>query len=139
MSVEINSVVIGGNLARDVVLREIGGGRKVALLVVATNRTFIVNNQKNKEVAFIDVDVWGPMGENCAKYLKKGSPVVVTGRLKQDLWQTETGEKRSKIKVVAANVQFLASANRTTAPVQEEAAVAEPAPDPAPDPAQWSE
>ncbi|MCK5580130.1 MAG: single-stranded DNA-binding protein [Candidatus Omnitrophica bacterium] len=112
MSLEINSVVIGGNLARDVVLREIANGSKVASLVVASNRTFISNGEKKKEVAFIDVDVWGASAENCNQYLSKGSPVVVTGRLKQEQWQTENGEKRSRMKVVAANVQFLPSSNR---------------------------
>jgi single-strand DNA-binding protein len=114
MSVEINSVIIGGNITRDVVLKELAKGSKVASFSVAVNRTYIMGGQKNKEVAFIDVDVWGPMAENCSKYLKKGSPVVVTGRLKQDQWQTESGEKRSKLKIVAANVQFLSSGDRTS-------------------------
>lgn len=52
------------------------------------------------------------MAENCGKYLTKGSPVVVSGRLKQDQWQTESGEKRSRIKVLAANVQFLPSSKQ---------------------------
>lgn len=114
MSIEINSVILGGNLARDVVLRNLPSGQKVAALVVASNRTYAVNGEKRKEVVFLDVDVWGTIGENCAKYLRKGSPVVITGRLKQDQWQTESGEKRTKIKVVAANVQFLSSGQRTS-------------------------
>lgn len=110
MSVEINTVIIGGNLARDVDLKEIAGGRKVAAMVVASNRTYLQNGEKKKEVIFMDVDVWGPMADNCSKYLKKGSPVVVTGRLKQDQWQADSGEKRSRIKVLASNVQFLSMA-----------------------------
>ena len=112
MTVEINSVIIGGNLARDVVLKEVGAGRKVASFVVASNRTFVMGGEKKKETAFVDVDVWGPMAENCSKYLKKGSPVVVTGRLKQDQWTTENGEKRSRLKIVAGNVQFLPSSQQ---------------------------
>ena len=107
MSVEINSVIIGGNLARDVDLKELSGGQKVAALVVASNRTYMANGEKKQDVVFLDVDVWGANGENCAKYLSKGSPVVVTGRLKQDKWQTPDGQNRSKIKVLATNVQFL--------------------------------
>lgn len=123
MSIEINSVIIGGNLTRDVTLKELSTGSKVAVMTVAVNRTYMVNGQKNKEVAFIDVDVWGPMADNCGKYLKKGSPVVVTGRIKQDQWQSESGEKRSKLKVVAANVQFLWGADKpvgTTATPEQE-------------------
>ena len=109
MSLEINSVVLGGNLARDVELKDTKMGRKVCTLVVATNRTYLSNGNKVQEVAFVDVEVWGVIAENCSKYLKKGSPVVVVGRLKQDKWETESGEKRNRLKVLAANVQFLSS------------------------------
>ncbi|MCA9405866.1 MAG: single-stranded DNA-binding protein [Candidatus Omnitrophica bacterium] len=109
MSIEINSIVIGGNLTRDVVVKDIGSGRSVATFTVASNRTYIMNGEKKQEVAFIDVDVWGPMGQNCAKYLHKGSPVVVVGRIKQDTWQAQDGSKRSKLKVLASNVQFLSA------------------------------
>ncbi|MBF0484849.1 MAG: single-stranded DNA-binding protein [Candidatus Omnitrophica bacterium] len=109
MSFEINSVIIGGNLAKDVALKTIPSGQKVASMVVASNRTYMVNGEQKKEVLFMDIDVWGVQAENCNKYLKKGSPVVCTGRLRQEQWQTDAGEKRSRIKVVATNVQFLSS------------------------------
>ena len=121
MSLEINSVVLGGNLARDVELKDTKMGRKVCTLVVATNRTYLSNGNKVKETAFVDVEVWGVIAENCSKYLKKGSPVVVVGRLKQDKWETESGEKRNRLKVLAANVQFLSSGKSQ----QEESVVAE--------------
>ncbi|MFP4473152.1 MAG: single-stranded DNA-binding protein [Candidatus Omnitrophota bacterium] len=107
MSIEINSVIIGGNLTRDVQLKELSSGSKVAVFTVATNRTYISQGQKNQETAFIDVDVWGRMAETCAQYLSKGRAVVVTGRLKQDQWENEQGQKRSRLKVVAQNVQFM--------------------------------
>lgn len=107
MAIEINSVIIGGNLTRDVEVKDIGGGRRVAQLSVANNRTYISNGAKNSDVSYIDVDVWGAMGDNCAKYLRKGSPVVVTGTLKQERWKTSDGSNRSRFKVVAQNVQFL--------------------------------
>lgn len=112
MSIEINNVVIGGNLANDVTLKDLAGGRKVCTFPLATNRTYVQNGQKTSEVSFIDVDVWGVVAENCAKYLKKGSPVVVIGRIKQERWEAENGDKRSRIKVVAATVQFLSGGNR---------------------------
>ena len=71
MAIEINSVIIGGNLTRDVEVKEIGGGRRVTTFTVANNRTYITNGAKNSDVSYIDVDVWGPQGENCAKYLLK--------------------------------------------------------------------
>lgn len=111
MSLEINSIVIGGNLARDVELKDTSTGRKVCTMVVANNRTYLSNGNKMKETAFVDVEVWGVIAENCAKYLKKGSPVVVVGRLKQDKWEQD-GQKRSRLKIVATNVQFLTSANK---------------------------
>ncbi|MCR4336866.1 MAG: single-stranded DNA-binding protein [Candidatus Omnitrophica bacterium] len=117
MSVEINSVVIGGNLARDVELKEIASGKKVASFAVASNRTYLSNGQKEKETVFIDVDVWGPSAENCNQYLKKGSPVVVVGRLKQDQWESE-GQKRSRLKIVASNVQFLPSKKKEEVSVE---------------------
>jgi single-strand DNA-binding protein len=119
MSIEINSVVIGGNLTRDVELKELSTGRKVCSFTVANNRTYLSNGEKIKETSFIDVDVWGVVGENCAKYLHKGSPVVVVGRLKQERWEAE-GQKRSRFKVVASNVQFLSSAGSSTSSNKDE-------------------
>ncbi|MBF0478486.1 MAG: single-stranded DNA-binding protein [Candidatus Omnitrophica bacterium] len=121
MSFEINSVILGGNLAKDVVLKDLPSGQKVASIVVASNRTYMSNNEKKKEVLFMDVDVWGVQAENCNKYLKKGSPVVVTGRLRQEQWQTDAGEKRSRVKVIAVNVQFLYSGKPASDVPKEEA------------------
>lgn len=109
MGIEINTIVIGGNLARDVVQKQIPSGRTVCEFVVASNHTYLSNGEKKQEVSFVDIEVWGPVAENCAKYLKKGSPVVVAGRLKQERWESPSGEKRSRFKVVAATVQFLPS------------------------------
>lgn len=112
MSLEINTIIIGGNLTRDVELKEIANGRKVCTLSLANNSTYIAGGEKKVDTSFIDIDVWGPTAQNCSQYLKKGSAVVITGRLKQDRWETENGDKRSRIKVVAVNVQFLPSGQR---------------------------
>ncbi len=112
MGLEINNVVVSGNLTRDVELKELSSGRKVCAMGIANNRTYVSNGQKTEEVSFFDVEVWGVIAENCAKYLSKGSPVVVVGRIKQERWETEQGDKRSRIKVVAATVQFLMSGNK---------------------------
>jgi len=130
MGLEINNVVLSGNLTRDVELREVSSGRKVCTLSVANNRTYVSNGEKTVETSFVDVDVWGVVAENCNKYLKKGSPVVVLGRIKQERWENENGEKRNRIKVVASNVQFISFGNRsenesTPAPAENAASNAE--------------
>jgi len=112
MTLEINSIILGGNLTRDVTVKDTPTGRKVCMFTVANNRTYLNNQQKVTETSFIDVEVWGRMGDNCSQYLRKGSPVVVTGRLKQERWETPDGGKRSRFKVVAQNVQFLSFGKR---------------------------
>ena len=68
-------------------------------------------NEKKSEVTFVDVEVWGKQAEPCQKYLTKGSPVMIEGRLKLDQWEDKaSGQKRSKLKIVAENVQFLSAA-----------------------------
>jgi single-strand DNA-binding protein len=124
MSLEINSIIVGGNLANDVTLKSLSTGQAVCTFTVATNRTFFKNKDKVVETSFIDVDVWGTNAKNCNQYLSKGSPVVVVGRLKQDRWENDKGEKRSKIKVVASNVQFLPS-NKRSGPFEPSSDVAD--------------
>ncbi len=109
MSIEINSIILGGNLANDVTLKTLSAGQNVCTFTLATNRTFVKNNDKVVETSFIDVEVWGVIAQNCNQYLRKGSPAVVVGRVKQDRWENDKGEKRSKLKVVASSVQFLPS------------------------------
>ena len=141
MAIEINSVIIGGNLTRDVEVKEIGAGRRVATFSVANNRTYISNGAKNSDVSYIDVDVWGASGDNCAKYLQKGSPVVVTGTLKQERWKATDGTSRSRFKVVAQNVQFLSFGNdgdnQTSEPTYTKQAEGEPVAPAAGEPGSW--
>jgi len=112
MTLEINNVIVGGNLTKDTVVKNTVTGRTVCTFVVANNRTYLGNNGKTRETSFLDVEVWGAVAENCGKYLRKGSPVVIAGRLKQSRWETPQGEKRSRLKIVAQNVQFLSSGKR---------------------------
>ena len=106
----INQVTLVGNLTRDPELRQ-AGDTSVTDLGVAVNDRVKRDGEWQDEASFIDVTVWGKQAENCAKYLGKGSPVGVAGRLKQDRWQNDAGENRSKVKVVAYTVQFLSSRN----------------------------
>lgn len=98
----INSVTLIGNLTRDP--ETFAAGCNLGL---AVNERAKVDGEWTDRPSFFDIVVFGKQGEACAEYLSKGSPVAVQGRLTQDRWQTDSGEKRSKVKVVAFAVQFL--------------------------------
>src|SRR5512136_1799627 len=106
--VTFNRVILAGNLVRDPETRFLPSGVAVTSFSIAVNRRYKSNNEVKEEVSFFDVSVFGKMGENCAEYLSKGRPVLVEGRLRQRRWEAE-GVKKSKIEVVADNVQFLGS------------------------------
>jgi single-strand DNA-binding protein len=101
-----------GNLTHEPDLRFQSTGEKQALCVlnVAINRDYRdESGEKNTQTTFInDVEVWGPTGEACAHFLTLGSTVLVEGRMEVDRWQDkDSGAKRTRLKVVAENVQFL--------------------------------
>lgn len=115
----LNKVFLMGNLTRDPEQRFLPSGQAVVQIGLASNRTFTTNGEKREETTFVDIEAWGQQGELIHRYLKKGSPIFVEGRLKFDSWQTKEGEKRSKLRVVLERFQFLGTANRG-APRQEE-------------------
>lgn len=102
-----NKVFLMGNLTRDPEQRFTAGGSSVTNLGLAVNRKYKQGEEWKDETCFVDITVWGKQGENCAEYLSKGKPVFVEGRLNYRAWETEDGQKRSKLEVVASNVQFL--------------------------------
>ena len=106
----VNVVVITGNLTRDPELRHTGGGTAVCDLRVAVNsrRKDQSGNWVDKPNYF-DVTVWGAQGENCARYLAKGRPVALDGRLEWREWEGDNGQKRQAIDIIADSVQFLSS------------------------------
>jgi single-strand DNA-binding protein len=104
----LNKVFLIGNLTADPELRYTPNGTAVADLRLAVNRRFTSKEGEQKEeTAFVDVVVWQRQAENCSQYLSKGRSVMVEGRLKLDSWENQQGEKRSKLRVVGENVQFL--------------------------------
>ena len=103
----INRVILAGNLVRDPELRYIPSGTAVASFTIAVNHRYRQDGELKEEVSYIDVVAFGKMGETSANYLKKGRSVLVDGRIQQRRWETQEGEKRSKVEVVAYNVQFL--------------------------------
>jgi single-strand DNA-binding protein len=104
----INRVVITGNLTRDPELRSTNSGTPVCGLRIASNtrRKDASGNWVDKP-NFFDVTVWGAQGENCARYLSKGRPVAVDGRLEWREWESPEGQKRQAIDIIADSVQFL--------------------------------
>lgn len=119
----VNKVFLVGNLTRDPELRYIPSGAAVTDLGVACNRTYTTRDgERREEVTFIDVTVWERQAETCCQYLKKGSLVHIEGSLKMDTWDDKTtGEKRSKIKVLADRVQFLDRRDASASPDDESA------------------
>ena len=107
-----NKVILVGNLTRDPELRYTPKGTAIAKIGVSVNRVWTTETgEKKEEVTFVDVDVFGRTAENVGQYMRKGRPMLVEGRLKLDQWDDkQTGQKKSKLGVVAETVQFLGSA-----------------------------
>ena len=107
----INRAVIVGNLTRDPELRETPGGTSVCRLRVACSTSW--RNKETGEIDerpnYFDVTVFGASGEACARFLVKGRPVAVDGRLEWHEWATDAGERRQAVGIVADSVQFLAA------------------------------
>jgi single-strand DNA-binding protein len=104
----LNKVFLIGNLTRDPDLRNTPSGAAVCEFGLAVNRRFVANGQEKTETCFVDITVWNKSAENCKRFLEKGSPVMIEGRLQLDQWDDrEGGGKRSKLRVVAEVVQFL--------------------------------
>jgi single-strand DNA-binding protein len=106
-----NKVILVGNLTRDPELRYTPKGTAVAKIGLAVNRVWTTETgDKKEEVTFVDVDVFGRTAENVAQFMRKGRSILVEGRLRLDQWDDkQTGQKRSKLGVVAEIVQFLGS------------------------------
>ena len=104
----LNRVVLVGNLTRDPELRSTPSGTSVANFGLAVNRRW--TNKQGERVDGVDyfnIVAWGRLAELCNDFIRKGSPVALEGRLQSRAWETEDGQKRSAVEVVAENVQFL--------------------------------
>lgn len=114
---DLNRVFLIGRLTRDPELRYTPSGTPVSDLRIATTRSYRPSggddSERREEVLYVDVTVWNRTAENCCQYLTKGSSIHVEGHLKMDTWEDKnTGEKRSKVGVVADAVQFLDTRRR---------------------------
>src|SRR6476620_1646596 len=106
-----NKVFLLGNLTRDPEVRYTPKGSAVADLGIAVNRQYTLDNgEKREEVTFVDVTLWGRQAEVAGEYLKKGRSVFIEGRLQLDTWDDkQSGQKRSKLKVVGEGLQLIGS------------------------------
>jgi len=112
-STHINRVVLTGNLTRDPELRSTQSGTSVCSLRLASNtrRKDSASGEYRDKANYFDVTVWGGQGENCARFLSKGRPVAIDGRLEWREWTTDGGDKRQAIDIIADVVQFLGAPN----------------------------
>jgi single-strand DNA-binding protein len=109
MANDINSVVLVGRLVRDAELRYTNAGTAVCKFSLAVNRRKRTGDTWDDEVSFFDIVLWGKQGEAVSRYLEKGKQVSVAGELRQNRWEQD-GQTRSKVEVVALNVQLLGGA-----------------------------
>ncbi len=111
MARSFNQVTLMGNLTRDPELRQIPSGQSVCSFSLALNRSYKGSDGNWQEaVDYVDVVAWANLGERVSQYMKKGSPVLVSGRLQSRQWEQD-GQKRSKLEVVAVDVTFIGNKN----------------------------
>ncbi|MDH5679536.1 MAG: single-stranded DNA-binding protein [Nitrospinota bacterium] len=103
----LNKVLLIGNLTRDPELRYTPSGMALCKFGLAVSRKYKSGDELKEDVAFIDITVWGKQGETASEYLSKGRQVCIEGRLTYSKWETDDGQKRSKLEVTAENVMFL--------------------------------
>lgn len=107
-----NRVILVGNLTRDPEVKYTTGGTAVAEIGMAVSRQWFdqKSNEKKEETTFVDVTLWGRQAEVAGEYLAKGRPVLIEGRLQLDTWEDkQSGQKRSKLRVVGEQMQMLGS------------------------------
>jgi len=131
-----NKVILVGNLTRDPELRYTPKGMAIAKIGLAVNRAWkSETGEPREETTFLDIEAWGRTAEIVGQYLHKGSPALFEGRLRLDTWEDkQTGQKRSKLVVVAEGMQLLGSRSSGEPATAPPSGVA-PAPAPSPQPA----
>jgi single-strand DNA-binding protein len=107
----LNKVMLIGNLTRDPELKYTPGNQAVCEVGLAVNRKYRTKDGEDREeTTFVDCEAWGKQAEVIKQYMTKGKPIFIEGRLKLDTWEDKDGGKRSKMRVVIENFQFLGSA-----------------------------
>ena len=128
-----NKVILMGNLTRDPQLKQTPNNQSVAEIGIAVNRKYkSKDGEMREETTFVDCEAWGRTAETMAKYLSKGRPVFVEGRLKLDQWQDKEGNNRSKLRVVIDTFQFIDSRGEQSSTEPQQAATTSPPSDDVP-------
>ena len=111
----LNKVLLIGNLTRDPDVRVMNNGRPLCKFGLALNRTYKdAEGNRREEVTFVDIECFGPKAEAVGRFFTKGKPILVEGRLKLDQWESKEGEKRSALRVVLENFEFIDSKQDAT-------------------------
>lgn len=105
-----SKAIITGNVVRDPELRATSGGTQVCSFSVAVNHNYVQNGEKKEQVSYINCSAWGKAGEIIAQYAKKGTGILVSGRLSQRAFEDKTGVKRSTTEIVVEDFNFLGGA-----------------------------
>jgi len=121
----LNHITLLGNLTRDPEMRYTPNGTSVATLGLAVNHRYRRGENWKNEVCYVDCVVFGRLAEAAAEYLIKGSPALVTGRLRWQTWEGQDGQTRTKHEVLATTVQFLPRSDPAIGTAQEPAALDE--------------
>ena len=123
MAANLNKILIAGNLTRKPGIEYLNSGTAVCKFVVAVNDQWRDKaGELQKTVEFFKIVAWGKMGENCAEYLDKGSPVFVIGKVKSRTFEGEDGQKKFIVEIVAEEVQFLGQKKAQTGGTSNESA-----------------
>ncbi|MCK4653291.1 MAG: single-stranded DNA-binding protein [Candidatus Cloacimonetes bacterium] len=116
----INTVIISGRLTRDVDLRYLPNGTPVAKLPIAFDRSYQKNGEWMQDTSYIDITVWSKRGEQCAEYLRKGSPVLVEGYIRTRSYVDSNNQNRKVTEIVANKISFLEKSSFATEELEEQ-------------------
>lgn len=111
-----NKIILVGNLTKDIELRYLPSGTAIANTSIATSHKYTSNGEKKEETCFIDLSFFGRSAEVANQYLKKGSKILVEGRLKHDTWTDNEGNKKSKHSVLVETMQMLGTKQESQKP-----------------------
>ena len=103
---DLNEVIVSGRLTRDSELRYTPNGTAVTDVIIASNRIWSKDSDRQEETTFVDVTIWGKQAESLNEYLVKGRHIMIVGRLKLNKWETDDGAKRSKLTMVAEKINL---------------------------------
>ena len=116
----LNRVMLMGHLTRDPETRAAGSSTVANIGIAVSRKWKDTSGEQKEETCFVDCEAWGKTAETLAKYVAKGHPIYLEGRLKLDQWEDKDGSKRSKLKVVIEGFQFLRSKGETERPERNE-------------------